>query len=243
MSEEVFFDPAQSRPAAVEAAIAQFDGLSESDRLRHLCELPCEALVYFLRRMHGARELHNALASELTSRVLAMARPWLRRLGKEQKQEILEELASDIAVLALTVPAAGKPDGLEITFGKVLHCRTIDKYRKLAWTKSRQTPITAENDRDDEADERQIPILEHPGKGPEKAVIEKVLIEKGLNQIQDPIRREIFRKHHLEGFPVTSKDPKESTIVREFGIPVRTAMRWLKEEFEAIRRAIAGGKQ
>jgi hypothetical protein len=220
--------------ADVEEELQRVLPLHESAWVAEAPDLKNETLLSLIRHIReGNREIFNCLLEELMERIVRLARHWVAGIKDEAARDyILSQAEMEILKLALTTTPTRTSDYLEIAFAKKVRQMTFDAIRKYKKSPSgRRGDIIPMTDADEDLDEIERPMEFMPthDRSPETITLHADLVEAIRDRVEDPRHFEAAMLHWGHGWPVSSKDPNEDTLVRYFNVPERQINYWLKK--------------
>ena len=226
--------PPKSLWADVKEELRRVLHLHESAWVVEAPDLKNETLVSLIRHIREAnREIFNRLLEELMGRIVRLVRHWVAGIKNEAAREYIASQAEmEILKLALTTTPTQTSDYLERAFAKKVRQMTFDAIRKYMRSPSgRRGDVVPMTDADDVLDEIERPMefIHSHDRSPEMLTVHNDLMEAIRNRVEDPRHFEAAMLHWGHGWPVSSKDPKENTLVRYFGVPERQISYWLKK--------------
>jgi hypothetical protein len=237
------------RPPYVEAANAQVIATPESQRAGLIPKLPPESLVYIVRKLPpGSAAFYARVVKEISRRTTALVRRCTRGLDKLSAEDILLKVEIRILELVLTKKESRASDFLEIAFTQHVEARANDRLRQYLISPFGELRgyIAPEYDEDGDEIERPVETIVDGGATPEEFLLNlrdrnyrHQLLRRACKAVPDRQQLKALVFHYGYGWPVESADPKKPSIVRHFGIPRRTAWRWLAEGLKAMQEALA----
>jgi hypothetical protein len=239
----------------LEAEIQRVSRLPQAHWLSELPDLHDETVAYLtMRTDKGMPQLFASLLQEVAKRTVAVAKRWARGLDKIQAEYIISQVEMEILELALSETNCLQREFLEYSFAKAVEHRTlnaVEKYRNS--TMGKREEFVPESDGSDIGDldeiERPIEFLNDGRPGQlatllkiEDETLQQELVKTASAAVKDPRHLEAVILHHVEGWPISSKDPNKWTLERYFKAKPRTIKYWLKNALEAMQDAIGEKK-
>jgi hypothetical protein len=237
------------RPPYVNAANARVIATPESQRAALIPKLPPESLVYIVRKFPpGSAALYTPVVQEIGRRTTAIVRRCTRGLDKLSAEDVLSKVEIRILELVLTKEESRASDFLEIAFAQHVEARANDRLRHYLISPFGELRgyVAADYDEDGDEIERAVETIASGNATPEEFLLQlrdgnyrHQLLRKACKAIPDRQQLKAVVFHYGHGWPVESTDRKKPSIVRHFGIPRRTACRWLSDGLKAMQEALA----
>lgn len=192
--------------------------------------LSSEALVFLIRLVRNTdRDVAGRLIEQLNHRILRTARKWCGGFDR-----------LTIELLLASVPTRSS-EYLEAVFDRKVKQYTLNEVDRI----SERTVIPASSLRiaaDDEGPEQSHEQVPDDAPNPEQLLIELQdsvrharNLPKALAAIRDPRHRQAVHLHHVQGWPLSSKDPSAPSLARLFNKSPRQIHNWIKAALEDMQ--------
>lgn len=240
--------PQQSKLwADVEEELKRVLPLHESVWVAEAPDLKNETLVALIRHIReGNRTIYDCLLEELMRRIVRLVKHWVAVIRDETARDYIASQAEfEVLKLVLTTTPTQTSDYLEIAFAKKVRQMTFDAIRKYAKSPSgRRGHVVVVTDPEDNLDEIDglSEVLPSKERSPETITLHADLMQAIRDRVEEPRHFEAAMLHWGHGWPVSSKDPDQDTLVRYFGVPERQIDYWLKKVRAIIFAVINGVK-
>jgi DNA-directed RNA polymerase specialized sigma24 family protein len=235
----------------VEFQIARISLPPKRDWMKELATLHSETIVSIVRELNGADdETASQLFQELSRRIYAIARRWLRNLDKFTAQGIILQVEIEIMELILAPKPTRQSDFLEIAFAKAVEHRIIDalrKHKKSVFGHRGELQHEAMDEDYDENEEDERPIERVVDSRPDtEAVIlaledevrRSTLVETAKAAVKERRWLEAVILHYVDGWPVTSTDPNTPSLVRRYKTTRWKVRHGMDQVLEAMRTVL-----
>jgi hypothetical protein len=238
------------RPEATEAEIVRMLPLPHSDWVAEAPKLPSEALLYLIREVDGKHpDVFTPLLHELMKRVAGIAIASALGFNEPTTEHILFAVERQIYELVVARKPTRQSEFLEVAFGQAVERRTINEVQKYQASGfgNRRVPIgdAGGDDDDEEGLDSGFKDPVDPGFGPEASLLKKENKElrhkwyrKARKAVKDPRDLEAVALRVCDGWPVTSGDPEEPTLVTYFGEPEGKVRYRIERAMEQMRKAL-----
>jgi hypothetical protein len=189
-----------------------------------------EALVYFIRRVDGAKDnrTRDALIRELVERCTVFFRCQFRGCNEEDRKDLQGAV---IATLIDDVLDPGdRGDFMQARFWLYLKRKTISAWNELSKNAADTESLDAVDSGDEGAERTTGLKLQADGR---LTLEELAMVSDGLAKLPPRVRRAFILRYGFEmkiGADNPADDrPNEETLARHFGCSGRTIRNWLKE--------------
>jgi DNA-directed RNA polymerase specialized sigma24 family protein len=248
------------RSAAVEAEIRSVLQLAAAEILRRATTEPegsekylsPECLVYLVRDAHRRNDeaMLWALWNVLAARASSFVESRLRTLGGPYDDDGVDAVIHNMAIAIFDLEA-DRGDFFQVSFWTTIQRRTIDEFRRqvrLAKEDRKHTSFDAlpgeeahPPETDDEHDSEAIVDWASESHnaledlvGDELDVATTIRIEIALSTLPERVRQAFVL--HVEGWPIESSNPNDTTISTMLGRTPRQVRNYLKEAKERLNK-------
>jgi hypothetical protein len=233
-----------TRHEAVETELLSLLPQGPPEWIKRRTGLKSESLV-FLSRYIRKKDDYTAgrLQQEVNARTVRMAKRWVYGIYKEATEFIVSEVEGEINGLLLAEIPSRQSEYLEVGFGQ-----TVYRHTKNAVERFKNTPLARKGEAVQESyDENGQGEIERPleqvadgAAPPETEVLWKDWVEKALRFVTNPKHRETVILHFLRGWPIESKNPRQSCLTRHFKISARQIQTWIDTALQQMKDGIMG---
>jgi hypothetical protein len=155
----------------------------------------------------------------------------------------VSEVEAEITVLLLAEVPSRQSEFLEVAFGQTVYRHTknaVERFHNtpFAYKGNVMQEIYDENGRDEI--ERPLEQVPEGSAGTETELLWADWIEKALRFVTDPKHRDAINLRYLQGWPITSQDPRKSCLTRHFKISARQIQTWIDIALKQMRDGMMG---
>lgn len=238
-----------TRPDNVLDSIAYYLGVPESVRVADAPRMPSEALVYFIRSTdRSSRAFYDRLFRELIRRAAGVIWKTFRGLDVSDATDLSMRVEASVMQTIVEPKPSRTADLLEIRFAQTVETAALDALRVHMRSPLGALRQDAAAQYDDEGDEMDRPLEMLPSGGPCPERLLLVLHDRNRrHQLLRMACRAVPDRRHLKaailrwgyGWPITSSDPNQRSLTRQFGVSEAHMHRWLDGAMKAMREALA----
>jgi len=238
-----------TRPDNVLDSIAHYQGVPESVRVADAPRMPSEALVYFIHNTdRSSRAFYDRLFRELSKRATGVIHESIRGLPKFDAVDLSARVGTRVMEMIVNPQPSRKSDLLEVHFRQTVEGEAFDALRVHMRSPLGALRQDAAAQYDDDGDAMDRPLEMLPSVGPCPGDL--LLVLRHRNRRHQLLRiacRAVPDRRHLKaailrwgyGWPITSSDPKQRSLTRQFGVSEAQMHRWLDDAMKAMREALA----
>jgi hypothetical protein len=238
------------RPVNAVNCVARYLGVPESVRITDAPRMPSEALGYFIRNTEwSSRGFYERLFQELLKRVTRIIHETTRGLPEFDAADLTGRVAAHVMEMIVSPEPTRRSEMFEVHFRRAVEAEALDALRVHMRAPLGALRLDAAEQVDDDGDAVERPLEElvsSGAPGPE----DTLLVLHDTNRRHQLLRtacRAVPNRLHLKAailrwgydWPIESSNPKQRSLVRQFGVSKRTMIRWLDGAMKAMRAALA----
>jgi hypothetical protein len=227
------------RPPDVEAEIAEV--VASDPATWSVSVLKSETLVHLVRWLWKRNDLRliGKVIDCLGKRIAQIARDFSSGLGKSGAEDFAIEIAEELNLLIFAQAATRQSEFLECAFRTAVRRRAINKRTKL---RERLKHEKCESSLPEiESDGKEIGIVSLHADGepaPDQMASDSESTGRTLAAVSNPLHREAFVLHCLQGWPLYDEDETIPTLSTRFGRSPRQIQNWIAKARSEMRTAL-----
>jgi hypothetical protein len=202
--------------------------------------LKSETQVYLIRwqwRQNDQKSI-GKLIECLGRRIARIARDFASGLNEFQAEDFAVEIGDEVNLLIFSREPSRQSEFLEIAFRQAVQRRAINKRTLLKERRKHEVAESSLRTADDDDDGEGIIASHADSRSAQESVPADEVIRRGLAAISNPLHRQAVVLHHLQDWPLSSKDPQIPTLSTHFGKSARQIQNWIATAFEEMRTAL-----
>ena len=201
-------------------------------------KLRSETLVHLIRVLCGTggeESQLGPLVQKLGTHIAQIAKDFAKGFDRTTTEEIVVNVGKDVIALVLSESPTRQSEFLEVNFRVAVKRRTLNEVEKRQHYPRKRELVAVEGKANP------LESVADDGPTPEVSAIQseaRDLVKKGLGAVSDPRHREAVMLHHLQGWPITHKDPETPTLCKHFDMTARQIQNWMRTAFAEMRAAV-----
>lgn len=227
------------RPSDVEAEIAEV--IASDPATWSVSALKSETLVYLVRRLWkpNDQKLIGKVIDCLGKRIAQIARDFSSGLGKSGAEDFAIEIAEEVNLLIFAQAATRQSEFLECAFRTAVQRRAINKRTKLRERLKHERCESSLPTIESDGEEMGIVASHADGEpSPGQMASDSESTGRTLAAVSNPLHREAFVLHCLQGWPLYDEDKTIPTLSTRFGKSPRQIQNWIAKARSEMRTAL-----
>ncbi|HEY2383282.1 MAG TPA: hypothetical protein VGK48_19065 [Terriglobia bacterium] len=237
-----------THPDPILESIAYYQSVPESIRIAEADRMPSETQTYFIRTTdRSGRVFYERLFQNLSRGAIRVIHQTIRGLPELDAADLTARVGAHVMEMIVKPKPSRKCELLEVHFRRAVEGEALDALRVHLRSPlgGLRRDLAAEYDDDGDEMERPLEMLPGNGPGPEGFF----LILRDRNRRHQLLRiacRAVPDRRHLKaavlrwgyGWPVTSRDRDQPSLMRHFAVSEAQMHRWLDGAMKAMREAL-----